>query len=115
MICPKCHTQYPDSMQACPGCGQATPQAGPQQNPQGAPQQSMTSTPEGSRAVGTFVLGILSLVIPWAGLVTGIIAIIMGSRGRNDFPRSDPRYSLNYAGWVMGIVGVCLQALRWIW
>lgn len=106
MYCSNCGTQYPDDMNACPNCGKPNYEA---------PPGSMTSTPEGSRAVGTFVLGILSIVIPGVGLILGIIAIIMGTRSRTEFVRTDPRYSLANAGWIMGIIGTCLQAARWIW
>lgn len=111
MVCPKCNNQYPDNWNACPRCGEPSYQNATAQRQ----QPPITSTPEGGRAVMVFVLGILGLVIPWAGLVTGIIAIVIGSKVKGEFVRNDPRYSLAYAGWIMGIIGVCLQAVRWIW
>jgi hypothetical protein len=59
------------------------------------------------------VLGILSIVIPYIGLVLGIIAMVFGRIDLNKMKKNmmdrDGR-GLTQAGWVCGIVGTILQS-----
>lgn len=108
MICPRCNHTYPDDLAACPTCGELNP--GNNLPPYGPSGQSNMA----QNAVTIFVLGILAPLIPVAGFVTGIIAIVMGLTAKAKMKPSDPGYNLAYAGWILGIIGVCVQGLRFI-
>jgi len=54
----------------------------------------------------SLVLGILSILVPYLGLVLGIVAIVLAKKQRRTF-----RESLSMAGLVTGIVGVVLWGL----
>ncbi len=71
--------------------------------PQGAPVQP-PQPPEGATA--SLVLGILSLFIPFVGLVLGIIAIVLGNKARKQ-----PNGGLGAAGFVLGIIGTVLGSI----
>ena len=56
-------------------------------------------------AITSMVLGICSLVIPYGGIVLGILAIIFGSVSRN---KNESGRGMAIAGLVTGIVAVAL-------
>lgn len=85
-------------------------------NGRGACQQGRPSGNPGGQqpvpgATASLVLGILAIILPFAGLVTGAIAIVMGRRARKAAPLGTPEGGMATAGYIMGIVGVCLWAL----
>lgn len=57
------------------------------------------------------VCGILSPVIPMIGLVLGIIAVVMGSSAKKYYLKDTAEYSMAQAGWILGIIGIVLQAI----
>lgn len=80
----------------------------PQPQPQyGLPARQNDDGPKGF-AVTSMVLGIVSLVIPYGGIITAILAIIFGavSRSRNDGGRG-----MAIAGLVCGIVALVLWVI----
>ena len=74
--------------------------------PPKAPVSQPPPPPEGATA--SLVLGILSLFIPFIGLVLGIIAIVLGNKARKQ-----PNGGLGTAGFVLGILGTVLGSI-WI-
>jgi hypothetical protein len=71
-------------------------------------------------SVGVLVLGIISIALCWCygivGLTTGIIALILGGRGKKLYAANPEAYTLASfknlkAGWICAIVGTCLSAL----
>lgn len=56
------------------------------------------------------VLGIVSLAIPGVGLITGIIAIVLGAKFKKNNPYSSD-YTKAKAGVIMGSISVGFQAL----
>lgn len=62
------------------------------------------------KAVTSLVLGIMSIFLPLAGLITGIIGIVMA----NAFLRSEEEEKENgrhfaTAGKICSIIGICIQ------
>ena len=127
MKCTKCNHEYDDSLAACPLCGEPAPVRSSTAEPhthtephQFTPARSVAevpqviATPETSGAA-PLVLGILSLFIPFIGIVLGIIAIVMGSSQRQANPPGTAHHALGQAGWVLGIVGLVFQALLIVW
>jgi hypothetical protein len=71
-------------------------------------------------AVATLVLGIASLVFGclFAGLVTGIVGLVLGNKGKKAYkenPSMYKGYGMLNAGWICSIVGVILGAITIIW
>lgn len=126
MKCAKCNHEYDSSLAACPVCGEPTPaEQAPEQPAAGvipeyhavrppAEVPIPAPVPENSGAA-PLILGILSLMIPFIGVVLGIIAIVMGGSQRRAYPPGTAHHGLGQAGWVLGIVGLVLQALLIIW
>lgn len=126
MKCTKCNHEYDDSLAACPLCGepavhqtQSTPgSAAPAHEfpPVRPPAEVPPAEPvPDSSGAAPLVLGILSLFIPFVGVVLAIIAIVMGGGQRRTYPPGTAHNALGHAGWVLGIVGLVLQALLIIW
>jgi hypothetical protein len=74
----------------------------------GAPPMGQQAGPR-SLGVASLVLGILSIPIPYLGLVCGIIAIVLAKKQRKVL-----REPLSMAGLVTGIIGTVLWGLTWI-
>lgn len=122
MICTKCGNEYPDTLSECPVCGEkrvpdmhgsAGPAAGAQEAPKmidASARSAPVGTPEEKRPGGVLplVMGILAIVVPYAGVVLGILAIIFGNKAKAANVRGTSEYTMAQAGWIMGIVGVCV-------
>ena len=67
-----------------------------------APQQSGSS----GLGVASLVLGIVSIVLPYLGLICGIVAIVLARKQRRTFPEP-----LSLAGLITGIIGTALWGL----
>ena len=72
------------------------------------PNAPVQQRPPAKGATASLVLGILSLFIPVAGLILGIIAIVLGNKARKQ-----PNGGLGTAGFVLGIIGTVLGSI-WI-
>jgi uncharacterized paraquat-inducible protein A len=68
--------------------------------------QALPSEQPSGRSVASLVLGILSIAIPYLGLIVGIVAIVLSAKQRKIRPDS---YST--AGLITGIVGTVLWSL----
>ena len=65
-----------------------------------------------SSAVISLVLGILSLVIPWLGLILGIIGIVFYVKAKKALKVTQEKGSgIALAGLICSIIGILLQAL----
>ncbi|TJZ55554.1 DUF4190 domain-containing protein [Streptomyces piniterrae] len=65
-------------------------------------QQPSTS----GKAVASMVTGIVSIVVPFVGIVTGPLAIILGAKARGEIQRTRQQGNgLAIAGLVTGIIG----------
>jgi len=95
MFCKKCGHEIENAETPCPYCGNA--------NQESIPQVIYEPRPEAPAEKKGTVLGVLSLVlaflVPIAGVVLGIIAIVQG------------RKTQNTAAWVMGIIGIILAVI----
>ncbi|MEV5484954.1 MULTISPECIES: DUF4190 domain-containing protein [Streptomyces] len=80
-----------------------------QQYPQGqfAPYPQYQPQPDTSgKAVASMVIGIASLVIPFIGIVTGPLAIVLATRARREIERTRQKGDgMAVAGLVTGIIG----------
>lgn len=64
------------------------------------------------KSVAALVLGILSIAVPYIGFILGIIAIVLGNRARHVIDQNgESGRGLAVAGFVCGIVGLCLWGL----
>ena len=130
--CAKCNHEYDDGLAACPIGGDPTPApgtftaqqttssadtaAGTGYTPVRTPAEIPTPAPVPDNSGATpLVLGILSLMIPIVGVVLGIIAIVMGGSQRQAYPPGTAHHGFGQAGWVLGIVGLVMQALLIVW
>ncbi|MEU9498143.1 DUF4190 domain-containing protein [Streptomyces sp. NPDC048196] len=85
-----------------------TQQQYPQQYPPGqfAPYPQYQPQPTSGKAVASMVTGIASLVIPFIGIVTGPLAIVLATRARSEIQRTRQKGDgLAIAGLVTGIIG----------
>ena len=121
MFCAKCGKEMDDNAKYCPSCGadttvqpvssgQPVPSEQPsyQQASYSEPAYTEQTAPSGA-GVGAMVCGIISLVLFWVpivGLVLGIIATILGGKGRQTLPPDKRGMSL--AGFIMGIIGMAI-------
>ena len=124
MICNRCNHTYPDDMDSCPVCGEPRPDDAAQQTAWSMPasdgspgtQQlqpaASASQAARERKTGTapMVLGILSIMIPYVGIVLGILAIVFGNAAKKDNILGSADHSLGQTGFVLGIVGLAYQA-----
>jgi len=71
-------------------------------------------------SVGVLVLGIISIALCWCygviGLTCGIIALILGSKGKKLYLSNPGVYTVSSynnlkAGWICAIIGTCLSAV----
>ena len=65
-----------------------------------------------SKSVAALTLGVLSVAIPYLGIVLGVIGLIMASKGLREIARSGEKgRPLAIAGRICSIVGVCIQGI----
>ena len=86
---------------------------------QGAPLAASghTSPPPDSngRAIAGFVLGILSFITPYAGIILGIVGIVLSWQGRKHSEDTGaPHKGLATAGFVLSIIGSTVNAVVWV-
>ncbi|WP_226002940.1 DUF4190 domain-containing protein [Paenibacillus sp. BJ-4] len=68
--------------------------------------------PTNSKAVASMVLGILSVVIPYLGLIIGIVGIILSSLSLKEINRyGEQGRGMAIAGLVCSIIGTLIYAL----
>lgn len=64
------------------------------------------------KAIASLVLGILSIVVPWIGLIFGIIGIVLSSKAKKEIANyQQSGHGLAVAGLVTSIVGTAFYAL----
>ncbi|MBL1092622.1 MULTISPECIES: DUF4190 domain-containing protein [Streptomyces] len=96
-------TQQPQDPRNGPPQQQYPPQYPPGQF---APYPPYQPQPTSGKAVASMVTGIASLVIPFIGIVTGPLAIVLGTRARSEIQRTGQKGDgLAIAGLVTGIIG----------
>ena len=114
MFCAKCGKEMDDNAKFCPSCGaDATAQTETEQTSVQQPTYSEPAFTEQAESsgtgVGAMVCGIVSLVLCWVpivGLVLGIVATILGGKGRQTLPPDKRGMAL--AGFIMGIIGMVI-------
>ncbi|HET7578045.1 MAG TPA: DUF4190 domain-containing protein [Bacillales bacterium] len=77
-------------------------------------QQPYPSRPPqtNGKAIASLVLGILSVLIPYLGVILGIIAIVFGNQAKRITDQNgEAGRGLAVAGFVCGIVGLCFWGL----
>lgn len=75
--------------------------------------QPMSPPPKtNSKSIVALVLGILSIVIPYIGLIIGIIAIVFASLSFKEIKKTGEQgRGMTIAGLVCGIIGTALYAI----
>lgn len=69
-------------------------------------------TKTNGKSIAAMVLGILSLIIPYIGLIFGIIAIVMASLSFKEIRRTGEQgRGMAVAGLVCGIIGTALYTI----
>ena len=64
------------------------------------------------KAIAALVLGICSIVVPYIGLILGIIAIVLANQATKMIKRTNEGgHGMAVAGLVCGIIGVAIYAL----
>ncbi|KEO84825.1 DUF4190 domain-containing protein [Tumebacillus flagellatus] len=64
------------------------------------------------KAIASMILGIVSLVIPYVGLITGIIAMVLSSSSKKEIARSGQAgHGMATAGFVTGLIAVILYGI----
>ena len=107
-------TQQPPHMQPQMSCGeQAAPSCGKIQAAGPEPQQPVpviVHSTQGSAVLALVMglVGLLGLLIPIAGIVCGVIAILSGMKGR-----CSPAGGMATAGFILGIIAIVLSAASW--
>ncbi len=77
-----------------------------QQYPPGAVPQYQPQPNTSGKAVASMVTGIISLVVPFVGIVTGPLAVVLAARARSEIQRTGERGDgLAITGLVTGIIG----------
>lgn len=76
----------------------------------------MQSAPKtNGKAITALVLGILSLVAPYFGIILGIIAIIMGKQAMSEVRKTgETGHGMALTGLICGIVSVAIYGLMFI-
>lgn len=96
------------------------PPVAPQQPYMAAPQPGVLLTPPPSaknKSIAALVLGIVAAVFCWFGwfsivaLALGIVAIVLGVKGRNECPVGYQGRGLATAGLILGIIGTVLSGI----
>ncbi|MEK4091903.1 DUF4190 domain-containing protein [Viridibacillus sp. FSL H8-0110] len=65
-----------------------------------------------SKSIASLALGILSIFIPFVGLIFGIIGIILSSKSMKEIDQtSEKGKGLAISGKICSIVGICVQIL----
>lgn len=139
MKCPRCATIVdvaPGAAPACPNCGfgaTAPPAAAPMAAPAPAsPAPSWNASPQMSappmaggpavvrtsgKAIAALIVGICSLCIPYIGIVSSIVAIVLGILGMKEVDRSNGMVKgkgMAITGLVLGIVVLIIYILVFI-
>lgn len=123
--CPFCNAEVDDDARFCPNCGEEllggchVTAAGESSSSSYTTKNKTTSSPDSgaekisSNAKAALVLGIVSLVVPFARLVTSILAIVFGAKTKDKEPYGK-------AGFILGIIGLCFfcafdiyKAIHW--
>ena len=65
-----------------------------------------------NKSIATLTFGILSIIVPYIGLIHGIIGIVISSKSIVEIDNSNEKgRGLAISGKVCSIVGICLQVL----
>ncbi len=65
-----------------------------------------------SKSIASMVLGILAIILPYIGLILGIIAIVMSKLAFNEINRMQEQgRGMAIAGLVCGIIGTAIYAI----
>lgn len=64
-----------------------------------------------SESIITFTLGILSIIVPYIGLIIGIIGLVLGRKVIRENGKGN---TLAVSGKVLSIVGICIQSLLFL-
>lgn len=65
-----------------------------------------------NKSIAALTLGVLSIILPYIGLILGIIGIVISSKSIGELDQSNERgRGLAVSGKVCSIVGVCIQTV----
>jgi hypothetical protein len=69
------------------------------------------------RAIAAMIIGIIAvlcILIPIAGIVLGIVALVLGSSARSDIGAAGGGYTQAKAGFILGIVAIAGSIVMWV-
>jgi hypothetical protein len=69
------------------------------------------------RAIAAMIVGIIAvlcILIPIAGIVLGIVALVLGSSARSDIGPGGGGYTQAKAGFILGIVAIAGSIVMWV-
>lgn len=78
------------------------------------PPQAQPATKTDGKAIAALILGIASLIIPFAGPICGILAIIFGAMSMKAIGKSEGRLTgkpMAIVGLVLGILGLIASTI----
>ncbi len=65
-----------------------------------------------NKSIASLTLGVLSIIVPYIGIILGIIGIVISSKSIVEIDNSNEKgRGLAISGKVCSIVGICLQVL----
>jgi hypothetical protein len=69
------------------------------------------------RAIAAMIIGIIAILcilIPIAGVILGIVALVLGSSARSDIGAGGNGYAQAKAGFILGILAIAGSVVMWI-
>jgi hypothetical protein len=69
------------------------------------------------RAMAAMIVGIIAVIailIPIAGLILGIVAVVLGSSTRSDIGAGGNGYTQAKAGFILGLVAIAGSIVMWV-
>jgi hypothetical protein len=69
------------------------------------------------RAIAAMIVGIIAvlcILIPIAGVILGIVALVLGSSARSDIGTGGNGYAQAKAGFILGIVAIAGSIVMWV-
>jgi hypothetical protein len=69
------------------------------------------------RAIAAMIVGIIAvlcILIPLAGLILGIVALVLGSSARSDIGPGGGGYAQAKAGFILGIIAIAGSIAMWV-
>jgi hypothetical protein len=60
------------------------------------------------------IIAVLAILIPIAGIILGIVAVVLGSSARSEIGAGASGYTQAKAGFILGIVAIAGSIVMWV-